>query len=93
VVAVFATVTGLLAVTRVLPRDLAMLWPLGFFFGIAGLVLSIQELNAIARTESPAAGRRLALLGRTVSLVHAGLIALFFMGIFVYGFMQGFSRH
>ncbi|MDP2275196.1 MAG: hypothetical protein Q8K32_30910 [Archangium sp.] len=87
-----ATIAGLLAIIRVLPRDLALLWPLGFFSGLMGLVLSIQELGAIARGDSPAAGRRLARMARTVSFVHAEFIAVFFMGIFVVGFMEGSSR-
>ena len=87
-----ATVAGLLAIIRVLPRDLALLWPLGFFSGLMGLVLSIQELGAIDRGQSAAAGKRVARMARTVSFVHAGFIAVFFMGIAVVGFMQGLSR-
>lgn len=92
VIGVLSTAVGLLAVLQIVPRAAAGLWPLGFFSGIAGLVLSLMEFSAIGRGESPASGRRLAVVARAVSLVHAGLIALFFVGIFLIGVIQGFSR-
>lgn len=90
---IVGTVIGLMAVVRVLPRELALLWPLGFFSGIAGLVLSLQELGSITRGESPASGRRLAAQARAFSFLHVGIIAFFFACLALVGFMQGFSRH
>ena len=93
VLSALSTGVGMLAMLGLLPRVVVLLWPLGLFAGVAGLVLSLQELGAISRGESPAAGRRLAAQGRTVSIVHLSIIALFFAGLFVAGFIEGFSRH
>ena len=92
VLALPATIVGLLAVLRVLPRSVGGLWPLGFLCGIAGLVLSLRELGDISRGASPESGRRMAVVALWVSLVHAGVITLFFLAIFAGGFLQGFSR-
>lgn len=92
VMAIAATVTGLLAIVRVLPREVAGLWPLGFLCGVAGLVLAILERSAISRGASPASGRRPATVALAVSVVHAIFIALFFFAIAVSGFLEGFSR-
>lgn len=86
-----ATVAGLLAITNVLPRALAVLWPVGLISGLVALVMAIAELAAIARDEQPASGRKLALIAVVASVAHAAFLALFFFGVAVLGFLRGFA--
>ena len=92
VLGLVSTPLGLLAIGRAIPRELAGLFPLGFFCGVAGLVLALIELSAIALGKSPPSGRRPARLAVAVSLGHAALLVLFFLGIAIAGVAEGLSR-
>lgn len=77
IVAILGTVAGFL----VPGRPGLVLWALSIPTGAVGLALALQELAAIDRKASPVAGRRWALVGKTVGLLELvlalGLGALF----------------
>jgi len=59
--------------------------------GVAGMVLGMQELDAIKRGESPEAGKSIAQGGLWIGVVNTALLALVVLGAAAYFFLE--RRH
>lgn len=69
-------VLGLVVGVLVRSRVGLIIWAVAAPLGFVGLAMAIQEIRAIERNESPAAGRRWAGVARVAGFVHLLLVVL-----------------